>query len=92
MRPPLAEALEIDVPVVFEFECVADRLPEFVAHLNATRNALALHTRRYVHRIAPEVVADAGVADHARDHRAAMQTDPQRQLPTAERRTAVSAP
>src|SRR5512145_3283266 len=57
-RPGRAEALEIGGAALLELEFAPGQLAERLAHLDAAGQAVRLHARGEVHRIAPHVVGE----------------------------------
>src|SRR5262249_37454049 len=88
VRPGRANSLDVGRAALLEHEPISRKVAERLAHLDAAGLAIRLHARGCVHRIAPDVVGKAGVADHAGGGRAAMDADAQAKLAAAERRLA----
>src|SRR5262245_54460669 len=85
-RPRLADAPDGGRAAPLEHEPVGGELAERLADMDAARLAVRLHARGGVHSIAPDVVGEAGIADHARSRRPAVDADAQPEPAAAERR------
>ena len=84
-----ADALEVGGAALLELEMVARRGAEALADMDAAGLAVRFHARGKVHRVAPDVVGEARIADDAGGGRAAMDADAHLELAPAERRLAV---
>src|SRR5689334_22101419 len=81
-EPPRLHApftLHLDRPAGTDLQLALEQPRGVVAHLDAVRLAVGFHAGGGIHGVAPEVVAELVLADHARHHRAALHPDAQAQ-------------
>src|SRR5262249_28506238 len=85
-RPRRPQALDVGLAALLERERVGRQVAERFAYVDAVGQAVRLHARGGVHRVAPHVVGEARVTDDAGGRRPAVDADAQPELAAAERR------
>src|SRR5690606_32033914 len=73
-----ALALDLDRTALLEHERIPQPVPHILCDLNPADDVGALHPGRDVDGVPPDVVEELPRPDHAGDHRACGQSDPQR--------------